>query len=132
MSRSDADGSLSDVNPELLELSKDPVAWREQRRRALQAKVFGHGGGDGGAESSATSVHTKNISSGARAPNASCVVDESRLKREDHEAYVLEQLKSHKRRREDAVMTEEAPGGSVSYMGLSTKEKLLQRLKNPK
>ncbi|ESL06986.1 hypothetical protein TRSC58_05332 [Trypanosoma rangeli SC58] len=132
MSRNDADGSLGDVNPELLELSKDPIAWREQRRRALQAKVFGRGGRNGGVESSAASAHTKNISSGAGAPNTSCVADESRLKRGEHEAYVLEQLKSHRRRREDALKSEEAPARLVSCMELSTKEKLLQRLKNPK
>ncbi|RNF08945.1 uncharacterized protein Tco025E_07068 [Trypanosoma conorhini] len=131
MCRTDTDGSLSDVNPDLLELSKDPVAWREQRRHALQFKVFGHGGGRGGAEGSADPAPTKNIPQGAKASNASAVGAESRQKMEEREAYVLEQLKSHKRRREDAATSAGAPTGSVSSAGLSTKEKILQRLKKP-
>ncbi|KAF8297535.1 hypothetical protein TcYC6_0080370 [Trypanosoma cruzi] len=131
MSRNDVDGSLNDVNPDLLELSKDPVAWREQRRRALQEKVFGHGREGGSSVSSVAPAPANGPPSGATASSAPSVSGEAGRKMEEHETYVLQQIMSHKRRRDDAAKSEAAPAVSASPVGLSMKEKLLQRLKNP-
>jgi hypothetical protein len=81
------DGELSDVAPVLLELSKDPAAWREARRQAMREKIFGAGaqGSSGGAQASA--------------PQA-----------QQEQAAVLAQLQALRRRgRDDAVELDAAP-----------------------
>ncbi|ORC93176.1 uncharacterized protein TM35_000025020 [Trypanosoma theileri] len=113
MSTDETDGSLSDVNPELLELSKDPVAWREQRRRALQEKVFGRSG-------TASGSSPAELSSGGECKRATA----------EQEAYVLQQIMSHKRRRDAAAAEEETKTTNVEKSAkMSMKEKLLQQLK---
>ena len=40
---SNQDGDLSEVAPELLELTKDPAAWREARKAAYRLRIAGGG-----------------------------------------------------------------------------------------
>ncbi|KAG8347828.1 hypothetical protein ERJ75_000969700 [Trypanosoma vivax] len=127
MESNDADGSLADVNPDLIELCRDSVAWREQRRRALQ-QVFGVGGA---APAPASKV---NIGQPHVTVSAASVLGEAQGRtREEQEAYVLQQLMSHKRKREES-----APSAGndtpipVKPSALSVKARLLQQLKGDK
>ncbi|KAH9582044.1 hypothetical protein LSM04_003415 [Trypanosoma melophagium] len=113
MSTDEIDGSLTDVNPELLELSKDPVVWREQRRRALQEKVFG-----------------RNDTAGGSSAPAGNSTGECKRATAEQEAYVLQQIMSHKRRRDAAAAEVDAKTANVEKSAkISMKAKLLQQLK---
>ncbi|KEG14224.1 hypothetical protein DQ04_00571190 [Trypanosoma grayi] len=132
MSRDETDGSLSDVNPDLLELCKDPAAWREQRRRALQEKVFCRGGATNSGGGSGAPFPTGSIPARESVSGGSNGGRQSGRTAEEQEAYVLEQLMSHKRRREEAAKVEDAQTDQVAANKLSTKDKLLQQLKKRK
>lgn len=58
MSNRDDDGQdnslLSDVSAEVLAASKDPVAWREQRKAAIRAKILGGTATAGGTAAAGT------------------------------------------------------------------------------
>ncbi|CBH15498.1 hypothetical protein, conserved [Trypanosoma brucei gambiense DAL972] len=136
MSHDGDDGSLQDVNPYLLELCKDPVAWREQRRRALREKVFGRGTGE---DSDIAGSRVGNIDRSTAVsaldplPNTPGPNGPTRKSAEDQEAYVLQQIMSHKRKREEATaifgntVAVEAP-----TVKNSVKEKLLLKLQKGK
>ncbi|EPY25863.1 hypothetical protein STCU_06439 [Strigomonas culicis] len=122
------DGDLSSVNPNLLELSKDPDAWKEQRRRQMREKIFG------GAHASTTTSDTY-MPVAPRAEEAPVYAAEkgSHHSRDHDEAFVLQQLQSHKRRRDDELLERQkqqaAESGPRPAAPLSLKEKLLQQYK---
>ncbi|KAG5465334.1 hypothetical protein CUR178_00036 [Leishmania enriettii] len=103
----ECDGDLSRVNPELLKLCASPEDWREQRRRAMKAKIFGTG-----AQVSASSTTEAYLPvdrtagsppSSAPQPFASSFTGEQApASQQTAESYILLQILSHKRRREEA------------------------------
>lgn len=115
------DGDLSNVNPGILTLSKDPEIWREQRRKAMREKIFGAGGGE---ESNLSTTK----SSEYIAPTSSDVAA--------NEAYILKQILSHKRTREEggnmipscSSNNVEAPSSDLAKApSRSLKERLLEK-----
>lgn len=116
------DGDLSSVDPSLLKLCQNAEQWKEQRRRALQEKVFANRGPQQAATSSTLATSSSSSSQGT-SDNAG------------DEAYVLAQLMSHKRKRE-AESTAPPTGNSSAPLannnapptgGMSLKEKLMQK-----
>jgi hypothetical protein len=95
---SDPDGDLIDVNKQLLELCKDPVSWKEQRKKAMREKIFGHSSSDQvaspGAQQEAHQYMPGHSSDGAR---------EVRPALRGDEEFVMQQLKSHKRQRQEVT-----------------------------
>ena len=87
------DGSLSDINPEILALASDPEAWKEARRAAARARIAGRQptGASQFISQDANNNNNNNGTSGSFATNS--------LK----QSSVLEQISSMKRtRREQA------------------------------
>lgn len=114
------DGDLSNVNPGILALSKDPDLWREQRRKAMREKIFGSGGRE---EVNSTSNKTSNIGK----PSPSDVAA--------NEAFILKQILSHKRSRDESTGQQPLlstpastpPCEAPKLSGRSLKERLLEK-----
>ncbi|CBZ25878.1 conserved hypothetical protein [Leishmania mexicana MHOM/GT/2001/U1103] len=103
----DCDGDLSNVHPELLKLCANPEDWREQRRRAMKTKIFGTGdqaGASPAAEAYLPTDRTVGPSpSSARQPSASSYSgQQGPVPQQAAGSYILQQILSHKRRREEA------------------------------
>ena len=92
-----SDGNISDVNPELLKLCANADEWREQRRRAMKAKIFGSGSG-GGSDNSGGGEN--NVSAYApsqgTAGSMSSATAQLPASQQAAEAYILQQLLSLK------------------------------------
>lgn len=143
MSNEDVDGEMADVNPALLELAKDPNEWREQRRRAMKAKIFGQTQ----TSTSATDNHAGSIQEYMpveRTENFAVVGASPASDRDQAEANILQQILSHKRRRDERteeasaapapppVIAEAPPAGPTAQapqQELSMKEKLMRKYK---
>ncbi|CAJ1037499.1 hypothetical protein Q4I32_007760 [Leishmania shawi] len=102
----DNDGDLSNVNPELLRLCANPEDWREQRRRAMKAKIFGNGAqvdSSAAAETYLPMDRTAGPSpSSAPQPSVSTYAgQQAPVSKQAAESYILQQLLSHKRHREE-------------------------------
>jgi hypothetical protein len=116
------DGDLSSVDPSLLKLCQNAEQWKEQRRRALQEKVFANRGPQQAATSSTLATSSSSSSQGT-SDNAG------------DEAYVLAQLMSHKRKREaestapqtSAPLANNNAPPTAPTGGMSLKEKLMQK-----
>ena len=130
------DGDLSSVDPTLLKLCQNAEQWKEQRRRALQQKVFANKELQQQGHSTMSSSHAAPMGTSDNAGD---------------EAYVLAQLMNHKRKREAEVApppsTVVAPPPTTAVVpvaypvsatpssqpfagtpsGLSLKEKLMQK-----
>lgn len=147
------DGDLDEVNPGILELAKDPNAWREQRRRAMREKIFGGGGGGAGANGGMESNVSAPLSSSSFSPSSGPATSAEEIAA--REAFILQQIQSHKRRRDGNAGGEErtlqprpfgagagAPGQGPAVVGghsqpapqqpvppggMSLKEQLLQK-----
>ncbi|AYU83383.1 hypothetical protein conserved [Leishmania donovani] len=104
---SDFDGDLSNVHPQLLKLCANPEDWREQRRRAMKAKIFGTGAQAGASPAAETYLPTDRTvgpsPSSAQQPSASSYSgQQGPVSQQAAESYILQQILSHKRRREEA------------------------------
>lgn len=129
----DYDGDLTNVNPELLKLCANSEDWREQRRRAMKAKIFGSAASTGSASASAGAYLPPENSSSGPSPASSAPAAPA-ASQQATEAYILQQILSHKRRRDEAngqpqppsqpTPPPEAPSGE---QGLSLKEKLMRK-----
>ncbi|KAG5463863.1 hypothetical protein LSCM1_00036 [Leishmania martiniquensis] len=148
----DHDGDLSEVNAELLKLSANPEEWREQRRRAMKAKIFASGAKVGA--SSTAEAYVPTVRSAGSPPSSapqpsppSYAGQEAQVSQQAAESYILQQILSHKRRREQAnslqvnvpagapqphpqqSVTEQQQRTSSQGEGLSLKEKLMRKYK---
>jgi hypothetical protein len=92
------DGDITQVAPEILELSKDPAAWREARRQALRAKVFGHGAGANSNGPTSSAGHQQQQPSAAPPQQ-----------RQQEQAAVMAQLRQLKMRARNDDAPAEAP-----------------------
>lgn len=121
------DGDLSDVNPGILALSKDTSAWVEQRRRAMREKIFSQKAGD------LAQQEQSGLSSASPEGSSEGVSNDEVAARE---AYILKQLMSKKRQREDLQGQGSALPAPAQQNGIETepvrpqlslKERLLQK-----
>ncbi|GET93099.1 hypothetical protein, conserved [Leishmania tarentolae] len=150
-SMEDCDGDLSNVNPGLLKLCANPEEWREQRRRAMKAKIFGTDTQAGASLTAEAYLPTDTTfspspSSAQKTSTASYSGQQGPLSQQATESYILQQILSHKRRREEAngekasvlanppqvhsqqPMTQQQQNPTASQgEGLSLKEKLMRK-----
>ncbi|KPI88207.1 hypothetical protein ABL78_2711 [Leptomonas seymouri] len=103
----DHDGDISNVNPDLLKLCANADDWREQRRRAMKAKIFGGDGGGnalGGEQSNPNAYLPSEGTTGPSPPSAPSATAAGQIppSQQASEAYILQQILSHKRRRDEA------------------------------
>ncbi|KAG5489915.1 hypothetical protein JKF63_00032 [Porcisia hertigi] len=151
----DYDGDLSNVNPELLKLCASAEDWREQRRRAMKAKIFGTGPMVSPLSEGEACLTTDRSVGPSPSPElqisaASCPAQHDLTSQQTAESYILQQILSHKRRRDEVTTQPASASASASQphhqppmtqqqqqqpqittplqcQGLSLKEKLLRR-----
>ncbi|KPA79866.1 hypothetical protein ABB37_04943 [Leptomonas pyrrhocoris] len=116
----DHDGDLSNVNPDLLKLCANADDWREQRRRAMKAKIFGggHGGGSEGEALSSANAYLPSDGTTAGPSPPSSAAGPIPPSQQASEAYILQQILSHKRRRDEANQQSANPpinAGAASF-----------------
>lgn len=99
-----SDGDLTNVNPELLKLCQDPSAWREQRKQAMRARIFGKDGASSTATTAAGASHymPKKVDGDDEAEPHSRPVAPHQATKGD-ESFVLQQIQLRKRQREEAT-----------------------------
>ncbi|CCW67101.1 unnamed protein product [Phytomonas sp. Hart1] len=141
MSSSNTDGDIAEVNPGLLELSKDPKEWREQRRRAMKERIFGHPNNPGSSAANSDILNKDFIPRGGTAfPTFQTVrASDGDGDCAEQEAFILKQILCRKRQREQREKdiplvepaTDESSRVSSQLPELSVKEKLLQKYKTP-
>lgn len=103
----DCDGDLSNVNPDLLKLCANAEDWKEQRRRAMKAKIFGAGGASSDQGNASTPAGPSPSAATARAPES----------QQASEAYILQQILSRKRRHEEATNQQQSQQLPTSAVG---------------
>ncbi|CCW59926.1 unnamed protein product [Phytomonas sp. EM1] len=144
MFSSNQDGDLTQVNPGLLELSRDPKEWREQRRRAMKERIFGHKDSQGGYSGSSDVPNNEHAPLG-RIESTTPSLPTSQTPcgpgsdgdRAQQEAFILQQILCRKRQREErgkgspaVEPTHDAFNkASSAPCELSIKDKLLQKYK---
>ncbi|KAK7197226.1 hypothetical protein NESM_000668500 [Novymonas esmeraldas] len=135
----DSDGDLSNVNPELLKLTANAEDWREQRRRAMKAKIFS--GAAGGDVSNAEAYMPTSGTAGSSPAFAAPSPESAYANQQATESYILQQILSHKRRRDDggdaqvnsapsapsAPAPSTQPPAAANGPELSLKEKLMRK-----